>query len=358
VRLPFSFVLLVFLVLVRSTYASDLALRLTPADFHDAEQPQLCVTAEGTAIVVFGRGEDIFVCRSTDAKTVTSPIKVGSIPKLALGKRRGPRIAASGSDLTVTAMADDLFAFHSSDAGNTWSEARKINSVPKSASEGLHALAGGQDGQRYLVWLDQRSGAMEVYGAGSNDGGKTWSRDERIYQSPDGHVCECCHPSAIFNERGDLAVMWRNWVAGSRDLWKAVRPAGAKTFSAAEKEGSGTWKLNGCPMDGGSLIVSGSTKFASTWRRGDSVYVAERSGEEVKIGEGTQPVAFKDGNVLHVLWQQGSNLMHTTLGAAKAEVFAADAQFASLAATKDRGVLVAFERKNPQGSSIYLQTVR
>ena len=55
--------------------------------------------------------------------------------------------------------------------------------------------------------------------------------------------------------QGRVAVMWRNWLNGSRDMFAALSSDGGKTFATAQKLGSGTWKLNGCPMDGGSIAV-------------------------------------------------------------------------------------------------------
>ena len=46
--------------------------------------------------------------------------------------------------------------------------------------------------------------------------------NQKIYESPDGHICECCHPTAYIGPQGELYAMWRNWVSGSRDMYYAV----------------------------------------------------------------------------------------------------------------------------------------
>src|SRR5690606_22585764 len=101
-----------------------------------------------------------------------------------------------------------------------------------------------------------------------------WSEDQPIYRSPDRSICECCHPTALFDSAGNLAVMWRNSIEGSRDMWLAARPAGATQFSAARKIGEGTWKLDGCPMDGGHIVALGDGNFGAVWQREGDVLMS------------------------------------------------------------------------------------
>ena len=54
------------------------------------------------------------------------------------------------------------------------------------------------DGSLYATWLDTPGKGKRLMGARSDDGGATWSKNLIIYQSPDGTVCECCHPSVAF----------------------------------------------------------------------------------------------------------------------------------------------------------------
>lgn len=39
------------------------------------------------------------------------------------------------------------------------------------------------------------------------------------------------------------------------------------TFSQAQKLGNGNWKLNGGPMDGGSLTIDDIGAIQTVWRR-------------------------------------------------------------------------------------------
>ena len=326
--------------------------------FADAAQPQLAATTAGRVYLAFGRGPEIFVARSDDAgATFAAPVRVAALPSLMLGRRRGPRIAAHGDNVTLTAMAGELFAFHSKDAGKTWRGPVRINDVPGSAREGLNGLAVAPDGRLFTTWLDLRDipGARtQLFASESADGGATWTPNQLIYRAPAGQtVCECCHPSAHFNARGDLAVMWRNGIDGARDMWSATRPAGASDFSPAAKLGTGTWLLKACPMDGGA-IFSDRDAFATIWQRNGSIFYARPGNAEVTLGSGTQPVAATLGADTHIIYQRGPDLLSTHLTASAAPTAPApraqNARFpALLALPGDHGAILAYEQGSAQG---------
>ena len=110
-----------------------------PATMEGALQPQVAVGEDGTVFIAFGKGEEIYVTASVNLSgPFQAPQRVGRLPKLALGMRRGPRIAISGQAVTVIAANNsDLFSYRSDDAGRTWSAAVRINNVVSSAREGL-----------------------------------------------------------------------------------------------------------------------------------------------------------------------------------------------------------------------------
>jgi hypothetical protein len=297
----------------------------------------------------------VFVARSDDGGATFAPAnKVASVANLMLGMRRGPRIAAHGNKVTVTVVAQELFAFASNDGGKTWSEPVTINTVPTSAREGLHDLAGASDGQLFVTWLDLRNGKMELWGASSKDGGRTWGKNEQVYRSPDKSICECCHPTALFDADGNLAVMWRNSVEGSRDMWMTTRAKGAAQFTTARKLGEGTWKLNGCPMDGGRIVALGGGNFGAVWQRAGEVFISRAGSAEMSLGKGTQPVAVHaTGGEAFVIWQQGADLVSLRgLHGSEPVKHASDARFPSLVALPDgKGALLACERVPAKGAT-------
>lgn len=315
-------------------------------EFPAAAQPQLTTTADGRVWLVYGSGNEIFVARSHDAGTTFAPpVRVGSLPALQLGMRRGPRIAVHGDHGVVTAMSGDFFAFRSADGGATWSEPVRVNDTADATREGLHDLAVGPDGRLFAVWLDLRAGPMQLGAAESADHGATWSANQVVYRSPEKAICTCCQPTARFNARGDLAVMWRNDLAGNRDMWLAVRPAGTAAVRPAAKLGTGSWPIKGCPMDGGSLLLTLDDAFATLWQRDGALYFARPGEPERRLAAGKQAVATATARGPFAVWQQGADLWSSALEATAApSLLAPAARFASLIAlpASDR-VLVAYE---------------
>lgn len=324
----------------------------------NAVQPQIAIAPGGEIHLVFGRGRSIFHTHSRDGRAFSPAVKIGQLEKLALGMRRGPRVSATEKTIAVTAIshADGmLHAWTSGDEGATWISAPPLNTAPTSAQEGLHAMAGDGRGLVAVVWLDVRDKAKVVLSRVSRDAGLTWQPEVRVYASPDGHVCECCHPSVAIGPRGEIGVMWRNWLGGARDLWMSTSTDGGGEFGEAQKLGEGTWPLNGCPMDGGALAFAATGKPVAVWRREKSVYLSEAAASEKWVANGAvQPVIVFEKGAPTILWEQNGSLMMKR-GNALATTLARDAAFPSAVATPGGGVAVAWESRGAPGS-IYFES--
>ena len=285
---------------------------LTGPEFNTAIQPQVAV--EGKLVyVVFGTKEgSILSARSTNsAVSFDVPRKVDRLDTLALGMRRGPRIATVAGRVVITAISHgtgNVYAWSSDDQGGSWSKKKQINDVERSAREGLQALASDGQTNLFAAWLDLRNGKTELWGAKSADGGKTWKPNVFIYRSPAGHICECCHPSLTFSADGKIFAMWRNWDGAARDMYWSSSADG-KTFGPGSKSGSGSWILKACPMDGGSLASGPNGQLVSVWRRNTSIFAAAQDQPEVRLaGQGTQPVLIANANATNVLWTSGAKI--------------------------------------------------
>jgi hypothetical protein len=136
-------------------------------------QPQLTCDTQGMLHIVYGLGETIqYLHSSDDGKTFSKPVTVGKLEKLMVGMRRGPRLAVSGKTILVTGNSKDLWGFTSADGGASWSTAQRINDTENAAREGLHNITAVPDKGFYAVWLDDRNGRKEIWGAASADGVK------------------------------------------------------------------------------------------------------------------------------------------------------------------------------------------
>lgn len=300
-----------FTLIVASARPATASEPVTITEDRDARQPQLAIDGRGRVFVAFGKGRSIRCATSTDGgRTFGEALTVAEVPTLALGMRRGPRIAATEDAVVITAVVGekggghdgDLLAWRSTDLGQTWTGPTRINSQETSAREGLHAMAAGPDKRIFCAWLDDRNGRKEVFGARSLDGGASWEPDALIYRSPDKTVCECCHPSVAIGPDGKVFVMWRNSLKGARDFYFCRSDDGGATFGPAAKLGRGTWPLDACPMDGGALAVGPRGAVETAWRRAETVYRAAPGQVEQALAPGQQPWIAAGPKGSYIVW--------------------------------------------------------
>lgn len=272
----------------------------------------MVVAADGSIVVTLGLETNVFCVRSIDGgKHFAEPVPVGALPKLALGRRRGPRIAATSGRILISAISHEtgnLVAWSSKDNGRSWSNPTRIDSADKSAREGLHAMTTGQGGFVCVAWLDLRNGRTELWAATSLVHGATWSDNRQVDKSPSGSICECCHPSLMVDSKGLLWAMWRNSIDGSRDMFASFSRDGGQTFSEARKLGTATWNLPACPMDGGQLVGGPEGACLSIWRREKSVVMADGLQEMLLSKRGKLPAGANAGGPTYWAWEQGTEL--------------------------------------------------
>lgn len=329
-------------------------------------QPKLAVVDDKSVFLAFGADESIFICKSIDGGlSFGSPIQVGSLEKLALGMRRGPRIVASDTFVLVSAISHqsgDLTAWRSSDQGMTWSSPMVVNDIPEVAREGLHGMAIGPNGDVFCVWLDLRNGSTQIYGSSTSDDGRSWMKNRRIYESPSGTVCECCHPSVAIDGEGAIHVMWRNVVDGNRDMYFSTSTDGGESFQTARKIGLGTWNLNACPMDGGDLAVSSSGDVVTVWRRENQIFTTiDNSLGERSLGLGKQPEIATGANGEFVVWlsRRGGDLKLLKPDSSSPTTIATNASDPVIAAagSSPQVVIVAWESGSKPNTAIQAMVI-
>lgn len=316
------------------------------------QQPWLAASGGQTALA-FGSGKSIYVAISNnDGKSFGTPVQLPNTLPLALGRHRGPRVAFAGRTIVVSAIVGstgrgqdgDLVAWRSTDAGKSWSEPVRLNDVTASAREGLHSMA-AHGNRLFAAWLDLRSQGTRIYGSWSEDNGATWSKNLLVYESPDGTVCQCCHPTVLMTSSRDVHVMFRNALGGSRDMYVARSRDGGKTFAAGSKLGSGTWKLNACPMDGGALAVQGD-RVVAAFRRDKEIVVAGDDKAETAVGAGRDPVIAIGKKGRYIAWASMDAVHVLEPGQTQPRVLGPGGKYVHLVTTPSGGVVAAWEQDN------------
>jgi hypothetical protein len=279
-------------------------------------QPQVSMDVKGVIRVVFGRNDSIFCATSTNKGTsFSAPVLVGHVSQMHLGMARGPQLASSARYSVVTAMdkQGDIHYFMLDHQKGKWQDTGFVNDVRSSAPEGLMNIACDNQDDFYAAWLDLRVGKNNnIYFSAMTAGKGQWLKNILVYQSPDGHVCECCRPS-IAVKGSNVAVMFRNWLKGSRDLYLITSTNKGLSFGDALKLGNGTWPLNACPMDGGGLTFNADNTINTTWQRQGTVYFCKPGSMEQEVGKGRDCSISSDKNATLVAVTAGDVIKYRNL---------------------------------------------
>ena len=254
----------------------------------DGQMPHMAKDKAGNLHLVYGVGDSIMFTYSSDkGNSFASPSVITVLPDLFSFATRGPQISVMDKGVVVTACTSkgNIYSYYKEKEG--WKQGARINDIDTVAKEGLMALSA--DGENaFAVWLDIRNNngkGQRVFGAKSGDGGRTWSKNILVYASPDKTVCECCKPSVAMQGK-NVYVMFRNWLNGNRDLYVIQSSDGGASFRQGQKLGTDSWKLDGCPMDGGGLAINKNGEVQTVWKREADIYTTMPGIPEKKIGEG------------------------------------------------------------------------
>ena len=320
----------------------------SPVLVREGSSPQIAVDSRGTIRMVFGRSDSIFVVTSTDdARSFSAPTLVAVVAGMHLGNTRGPTIASSTNRSAILAIdtKGNLSVFELDHRTSRWQRrSDRLNTVDGSAPEGLGTVAADKADNFYFTWLDLRDGRQnQIYFAKLAKGASGSATDRRIYASPDGHVCECCRPTVAVAGR-EVAVMFRNWLGGARDLYVLRSRDGGANFSDAAKLGQGSWKLDACPMDGGAMTITDRGEVVTIWRRELEIYVARPGQAEQRIATGRSPMLASRGAKTVVVWQDGRDIMLRALDA-DAPAVVGQGRLPQVALLRDGTALVAWERE-------------
>lgn len=314
-------------------------------------QPEIAVDASGMIRIVYGvkngKERDLYYVSSVDGgKSYSKPFVVGNFSQMGLGMGRGPQLTTT-KDYTLVTVGDhhgNLFAVNLSNKTNQWSAPVKVNDADTTAKEALSGLGAGKDNLVYTAWLDTRLGNNNLYGALSSDGGLSWGKNQLIYKGAQNGICDCCKPSVYINSEGKIFVMFRNKLDGARNMYLISSTDKGEHFGKAQKQGTGDYMINACPMDGGDLMVNSKGEASTVWRRQMEVYLAQPGKAEMRLGSGRTPVILQTAKGNAIAWQQDNVIQFRSPDGLKTSSLG-NGQYPKLALAKDqKTVLCTFER--------------
>ena len=282
-----SSLLIASLITAATIPVASVSFEKTPQALHDgksAKSPKFISRRAQGLLSIYTvpaeRGADLYYSSSSDiGDSWSEPQRINHIPgEVSDHGENSPQVFLSPDEMTLYAFwnardpknpaASHVRFSKGSAMMTTWSPAVTIDDDPAPNSHGFQGAAVGPDGTLYAAWLDGRdkeasktldytAGASAVYLTTSKDGGKTWSKNQRIAIN----VCPCCRVS--FGFTGNKAVVaWRGVDNGDlRDIYTAVSEDAGANWSQPNLVNRDNWKIKGCPHVGPSLASVGDKIF-------------------------------------------------------------------------------------------------
>src|SRR5215213_8037694 len=102
-----AILLLTFVFCSEGAMAADPVIIASGPTPNHPQQPQLCIDEDGVIHLAFATKADVFYCRSEDGKSFSTPVNLPPYRVLALGMRRGPRIAVSGKTVCISVIGGE-----------------------------------------------------------------------------------------------------------------------------------------------------------------------------------------------------------------------------------------------------------
>jgi hypothetical protein len=311
----------------------------------NAAMPSIAKDAKGNVYIAFASGNKLeYVISKDNGGHFSKPVLIDTIADLFAVAGRGPHIVSTLSGLAIIVLdkAGNIYAY-TQDANDSWIKRGKVNDVPDVCKEGFLSISAKGDSM-YAAWLDIRNtNKNKIAGTLSADGGKTWSKNKIIYQSPEGSVCECCNVSVAF-AKNDINVMFRNNANGNRDLYLIQSHNGGSSFEEAKKLGEGSWKLNACPMDGGGIAVYDDGTVQTVWRRIDTIYSCKLGEKETMIGIGKNCIIANLNNQNVYTWIENKTIVCLLPNGKKVNI--GEGVFPVLKAVSKNQLLCAWQNNN------------
>jgi hypothetical protein len=263
----------------------------------DAAEPVVAAGPQGTAFVAWvehrpKKEADVMFARlDREGKPSGEPVRVNPNAGEATAWRGDPPTLVAAADGTVyvgwaaraaaAGHASVLYLSASKDGGRTFAPPTRVNDDEKPGEHGMHSLAVSRDGRIHLAWLDERNlkppveqtaaggkkmeqmeQNREVFTAFSTDGGRSFSKNQRIAAE----ACPCCKTSVAVGADGRVYIGWRQVLPGEyRHIATASSGDGGATYSAPVIVSDDKWLIAGCPVSGPALSVANDGTLSVMW---------------------------------------------------------------------------------------------
>lgn len=243
------------------------------------EAPSLAIDESGTAYVAWASKTDdgehaLMMSRSDDAgRTWLKPWQVTTSPiHVTVSEMRGRRVERRVRLMPHIATHEDrlylswvrggeersevaMLLATSDDKGRTFSEPIRVHENDQ-ARPTFTSMAVSRNGDVACSWLDNRNDVQQCFMAVKPHDQEKFLPEMLVDPGQDQKgICPCCPTAVAFAPDQSVWVAYRGHVDGMRDIWTARWQPGDTTPSAPMRTNVPTWKFDGCPHDGPSLLT-------------------------------------------------------------------------------------------------------
>ena len=220
----------------------------------DASAPAISVDGNGHLYVVWtdGRSEgrsggpgrrlpthNLYINRSDDHGETWLPqdLKLNGGPPESLNPvmRAWPQIRTDDRGNVAIAWFDNrdgwgsIYFRASTNFGKTWQEEMRLKADAPGDILALPQMAGDDQGHLYVAWADNREGEYHIYLAGSDDFGRTWSKEARLDVNKAKRKPSVA-PALVADASGRVYVAWQDARHGGWDIYLNVSLDYGKTW--------------------------------------------------------------------------------------------------------------------------------
>lgn len=259
-----------------TTESSNLKILASPADTASAE-PYLFTDKNGLVYLSWierTKEKSVLKFSTLSKEQWSKPLVISSGDNWFVNWADFPLVTADGANNLLAHYLEksekgtytyDVKLVTSADQGKTWSSPRILHDDGKKAEHGFVSAVPYEENY-FISWLDGRNAVMEeskghdeghhgqmtLRGAILDKQGKKTSEWEL-----DNRVCDCCQTSAAITANGPVVVYRDRSEKEIRDI-SIVRFVNGQ-WAPPKPVFSDNWKIDGCPVNGPSIVAQGNT---------------------------------------------------------------------------------------------------
>lgn len=255
-------------------------------------RPRLTLTTGNVPVVVFGKSGngDLHIAKGNgtgfDTPVAILPSGTGSY----LAYWTGPDIAAHG-DTVIAAFKllpfdeGKVYAVRSVDGGLTFSDTIRVDDHDTGRAW-MPSMAMDPNGNPVISYMVFEGNADEprYVIAHSEDAGLSYSSQEPVCA---GEACDCC-PSEMVVGGNREALLFRNNLNNTRDVYGILSADGGNTYAACSDLESLGWFVTSCPSTGPHGMFKGDSLFTVSASRSSGAYRVYISSADADLNASQQ----------------------------------------------------------------------